>query len=60
MTGVRLKFELEDTTAVLCDAVAYKIWAWCIWVSAVYISGRTNVVADRLSREHHSEHEWML
>ena len=72
MTGVRLKFELDDTTAVayinimgssksqLCDAVARKIWAWCIWVRAVYISGRTNVVADRLSREHHSEHEWML
>ena len=31
-----------------------------IWASAVYIPGRTNVVADRLSREHHSEHEWML
>ena len=76
VTGVYLKFELDNTTAVayinsmggsksrLCDAVARKIWAWCIprdiWVSAIYIPGRTNVVADRLSREHHSDHEWML
>ena len=42
MTGVHLKFELDNTTAVayinrmgssksrLCDAVARTIWAWCI------------------------------
>lgn len=46
------------------DAVSRKIWAWCIprdiWVSAVYIPGTTNAVAARLSREHHSDHEWML
>ena len=76
VTGVHLKFELDNITAVayinsmgssksrLCDAVPCKIWAWCIprdiWVSAIYIPGRTNVVAGRLSREHHSDHEWML
>ena len=76
MTGVHLKFELDNTTAVayinsmgssesrLYDAVSRKIWAWCIprdiWVSAVYIPGTINTVADRLSREHHSDHEWML
>ena len=76
MTGVHLRFELDNTTAVayisqmgssksrLGDAVARKIWAWCIprdiWVSAIYIPGRTNVVADRLSKEHYSDHVWML
>ena len=42
VTGVHLKFELDNTTAVayinrmgssksrLCDAVARTIWAWCI------------------------------
>ena len=76
MAAVHLRFEIDSTTVVayvnhmgssksrLGDAVARKIWAWCIprdiWVSAVYIPGRTNVVADRLSREHHSVHEWML
>ena len=76
MVGVHLKFELDNMTAVTyinhmggsksigCDTVAKKIWNWCIprniWLSASHIPGSTNVVADSLSRKHHSDHEWML
>ena len=76
VTELHLKFELDNTTAVAYinsmgnsdsrpyDVVSRKIWAWCIpreiWVSAVYIPGTTNAVADRLFRKHHSDHKWML
>ena len=76
VTELHLKFELDNTTAVAYissmgssesrpyDVVSRKIWAWFIpreiWVSAVYTPGTTNAVADRLSREHHSDHKWML
>ena len=70
-----LKFELDNMTAVTyinqmggsnsydCDALARKIWAWCIpkniWLSALHIPGTSNVLADSLSRRY-SDHEWML
>ena len=73
---VHIKFELDNMTAVsyinhmggcrssACDTVARKIWAWCIshniWVTANYIPGPSNVVADSLSRTHLSDHEWQL
>jgi hypothetical protein len=73
---MHIKFELDNMTAVsyinhmggcrssVCDTVARKIWAWCIshniWVTANYIPGPSNVVADSLSRTHLSDHEWQL
>lgn len=76
MVGVHLKFELDNKTAVsythqmggsqsaVCDALARKIWNWCIpktiWLSAVHIPGPSNVVADSLSRSPLFDHEWML
>ena len=76
MTGVQVRFELDNQTAVTylnqmggsksksCDTVARKIWDWSIqrdiWLSAVHIPGASNVIADTLSRKHYSDHEWML
>ena len=73
---VHIKFELDNMTAVsyinhiggcrssACDTVARKIWAWCIShntrVTANYIPGPSNVVADSSSRTHLSDHEWQL
>ena len=38
------------THSVLCDALAVKIWQWAIprniWLSAAFIPGESNVVAD--------------
>ena len=76
MSATHIRFEIDNTTAVAylndmggcksmnCDAVANKIWSWCIdrdlWVSAVHIPGKLNVTADALSRRRFSDHEWML
>ena len=55
---------MGGSKSIACDTVARKIWDWCIpknlWLTAVYIPGSTNVIADSLSRKHHSDHEWKL
>ena len=47
-----------------CDSIAKELWKLCnsrgMWVSATYIPGRTNVIADRMSREFNDQTEWML
>jgi hypothetical protein len=68
MAGVHVKFELDNQMGgskfKACDSVARKIWGWSIqrdiWLSAIHIPGASNVIADRLSRKHYSDHEWML
>ena len=71
---VRLK--IDNTTAmaainnmgtnhsVQCNKVALDIWCWCmarnIWISAEHIPGKSNVAADRQSREINTNTEWML
>ena len=52
------------THSVLCDALAVKIWQWAIprniWLSAVFIPGESNVVADFYSRCPTDNTEWQL
>jgi len=47
-----------------CDLITKELWKFCssrgMWVSATYIPGRTNVIADRISREFNDQAEWML
>ena len=47
-----------------CDTVAERIWEWSIprrvWLTAVYIPGPSNTIADSLSRTHVSDHECQL
>ena len=47
-----------------CDSIAKELWKCCssrgFWVSATYIPGRKNVIADRMSREFNDQTEWML
>ena len=47
-----------------CNAVARKIWLWALetqnWLICVFIPGRCNVVADRLSRKLNETTEWSL
>ena len=44
--------------------LALEIWHWCIsrniWLSAVHIVGKTNVEADRKSRQFSDQHEWIV
>ena len=47
-----------------CDRLANLIWNWCItrniWLSAIYLPGRYNIVADTRSRKFNDNTEWML
>lgn len=47
-----------------CNKVAHKIWLWCverrIWISAAYIKGTENTIADSLSRKYDDQGEWSL
>ena len=47
-----------------CNQVAQQIWEWAvergIWLSAAYIPGESNVVADFHSRCFHENKEWAL
>ena len=75
-SAAHIKFEQHNKTAVgyinhmggcksvACDTVDKSIWEWFIpkriWLTAVYIPGPTNAIADSLSRTHVSDHEWQL
>ncbi|KAK3099363.1 hypothetical protein FSP39_003273 [Pinctada imbricata] len=47
-----------------CDELSKEIWNWCIkrniWLTACYIPGVSNTVADSLSRKFDDQIEWML
>jgi len=51
-------------TKVGCNKVAHDIWVWCknhgVWVTATYIPGKDNIVADAESRNVNERTEWML
>ena len=42
---------MEGTKSEDCNDIAVEIWQWCIskniWISAAYISGTDNVIADK-------------
>ena len=52
------------THSVLCDALAVEIWQWAIpqniWLSAAFIPGESNVVADFYSWCPNNNTEWQL
>ena len=74
--GIHIQLKLDNLTAVAyinkmggthsheCNQVAQQIWDWAvergIWLSAAYIPGESNVVADFHSRCFHENKEWAL
>ena len=74
--GVHIQLKLDNLTAVAyikkmggthspeCNQVAQQIWEWVVdrgvWLSAAYIPGNSNVVADFHSRCFHENKEWAL
>ena len=50
--------------SINCDAIAQKIWDFAIkhdiWISAEYIPGKMNTIADKKSREFNDNLEWRL
>ena len=51
---------MGGTKSQQLNDLTLEIWHWGIWLSAVHISGTTNVEADRKSRHFYDQHEWML
>ena len=67
-----VKTMIDNTTAVsyinsmggrslTCNQITRELWVWCanhgIWLSAAHIPGKDNVLADKASREKHSDTE---
>jgi len=54
--GTNHSWELNELNKEICS--------WCIhrgiWLTLAYITGKTNIVADRESRQHCRELEWTL
>lgn len=63
-TAVQYVNKMGGTRSIDCNLVAREIWLWCIernvWVSAAYVKGAENVIADRLSRKGNERTEWAL
>lgn len=73
---IHIKILLDNTTAIsyinnmggtksiICDWLAQSIWHWCIqrriWLTAAFVPGKCNIVADTCSRKFNDNLEWKL
>ena len=64
VSAVKYINDMGGMTSSDMDSLTYNIWNWCIqrniYISAVHISGFSNVRADYLSRHFSDSTEWML
>ena len=75
MFDKHLLIRIDNTTAVVyinqmggrketCNMIARELWLWCrarrLFITASYIPGAQNVVADTESRLYHENGEWSL
>ena len=74
--GQHVRVESDNTTVISyinsmggchsleCDTITKDIWTWAIakniWLSAAFIPGKINRVADKMSREFNPKLEWTL
>lgn len=75
LRDTHIQIQVDNTTAVAyinkmggkssdCNAIARKLWLWAydrnLVISATFLPGALNVVADYESRRDHDNTEWML
>ena len=64
MTAVTILNNMGTSHSWQLNELNKEIWTWCIhrgiWLTVAHIPGKTNVVADRESRQHRRELEWTL
>jgi hypothetical protein len=63
-TAVAYVKHMGGSQSEQCDLLAKKIWSWCIlngvWLSATFLPGVLNTLADKQSRHFHDRTEWTL
>ena len=63
-TAISYINEMGGMQSQVCNNLAKEIWLWCksrdIWISAAFIPGKENKVADECSRVFNESIEWML
>ena len=75
-TNCHILLRMDNTTAVAylndmggiksqpCNELAKRIWQWCTergcWLTAAYLPGKANVIADAMSRKFNDQIEWQL
>jgi hypothetical protein len=63
-TSVSILNHMGTSHSVDCNNLCKTIWEWCIthniWISAAYLPGKLNTIADAESRSTNSNLEWML
>ena len=64
MTAVTILNNMGTSRSWELNELNKEIWSWCIhrgiWLTLAHIPGKTNIVADRESRQHRRELEWTL
>ena len=64
MTAVTILNNMGTSHSWELNELNKEIWSWCIhrgiWLTLAHIPGKTNIVADRESRQHRRELEWTL
>ena len=63
-TAISYINKMGGTVSKECNDIAKVIWEWCnnrgCWISAAYIPGKDNYVADWQSRDFTESAEWMI
>jgi len=64
MTAVTVLNNMGTSHSWKLNELNKEIWSWCIlrgiWLTVAHIPGKTNIVADRESRQHRRELEWTI
>ena len=63
-TGVSILNHMGTSHSPECNKLCKDIWEWCIkrhiWISAAYLPGALNTIADKESRCKNNNLEWMI
>ncbi len=63
-TGVSTLNHMGTSHSAECNKLCKDIWEWCIkrhiWISAAYLPGALNTIADKESRCKNNNLEWMI
>ena len=63
-TAIAYMNHMGGTKSHVCNELSKEIWQWCcernIWITATYLEGSLNCIADYCSRNFNDQTEWQL